>query len=239
MKAVGRLGKLNHDVQPPAVIILPSKSRIVLAYVRFIHCRDGHFGGSYLRSVLSEEFHIFGLSSMVRSIVRRCVACCKAQGRPLCPRMADLPTARIEAVGRPFVHCGLDVFGPFYVQERRSVLKRYGVVFSCLTSRAVHFEVIFSLTTDSFINSFRRFQARRGNSFEIYCDNGTNFVGACRELEAGMREVNKVAVLDRMAEEGIRWHFRPPHASHWGGVWEREIRTARKVFVVPSQRKAL
>lgn len=61
-------------------------------------------------------------------------------------------------------------------------MKRYGVLFTCLAIRAIHIEVVPSLDTDSFINALRRFAARRGQVWELRSDNGTNFVGAEREL---------------------------------------------------------
>ena len=96
--------------------------------------------------------------------------------------MADLPQEKsTEAV--PFTYCGADMFGPLIIKERRSELKRYGALFTCFSSRAVHIEVTNSLDADSFILALRRFMARRGTVRSIWSDNGTNFVGARNELQ--------------------------------------------------------
>ena len=71
--------------------------------------------------------------------------------------MSDLPTDRLQEE-----HSGVDLFGPFYIKERRSILKRYGVIFTCLSCRAVHLESAASLNINSFVNALRRFLARRG-----------------------------------------------------------------------------
>ena len=53
--------------------------------------------------------------------------------------MADLPTDR-TIDEPPFTNCGVDMFGSFLIKERRKKLKKYGVLFTCLSSRAVHIE---------------------------------------------------------------------------------------------------
>jgi hypothetical protein len=58
-------------------------------------------------------------------------------------------------------------------------------------------------------------------------DNGTNFVGAEREL---FHAINQDQVKEQMLQKNIDWIFNPPAASHMGGIWERLIRTVRKVL---------
>ena len=80
------------------------------------------------------------------------------------------------------------MFGPLIIKERRSELKRYGALFTCFSSRAVHIEVTNSLDADSFILALRRFMARRGTVRSIWSDNGTNFVGARNELQRALKD---------------------------------------------------
>ena len=70
-------------------------------------------------------------------------------------QMADLPKDRISEEP-PVRYCGIDMFGPFTVKDGRKEKKRYGALFTCLSSRAVHIEVTRSKTTDSFIMLLRR-----------------------------------------------------------------------------------
>ncbi|KAK0144597.1 hypothetical protein N1851_017050 [Merluccius polli] len=112
----------------------------------------------------------------------------------------------------------------------RTMIKRYGAVFTCLTVRAVHIEVASSLDTDSCIHALRRFIARRGQVRLMRSDNGTNFVGTERELREAVQALENAKIQDILQSKGITWMFNPPAASHFGGVWERQIRTIRKVL---------
>ena len=147
--------------------------------------------------------------------------------------MSNLPEDRLNP-SPPFTYCGLDMFGPFTIRERRSDLKRYGIIFTCLNSRAVHFETVNSMDTDSFLLCLRRFIGRRGGVRVIRCDNGTNFVGAKNELERSFREMDVKKIADNLLNKGtdfvITWVHNPPLASNFGGVWERLIRSARAIL---------
>jgi hypothetical protein len=144
--------------------------------------------------------------------------------------MASLPAERLQPSEPPFTFVGLDCFGPFVVKSGRTERKRYGCIYTCLTIRAIHLEVLDTMDTDSFLNGFRRFVARRGRPRKVWSDNGTNIVGGRTELIKALREVEKSAIHQYSVQEEIEWHFNPPQASHMGGIWERLIRTVRKVF---------
>ena len=121
--------------------------------------------------------------------------------------MADLPKERAEEAP-PFTCCGLDMFGPFLIIERRTELKRYGTIFTCLASKAVHLDVCNSMETDSFIQALRRLIERRGNIRKIRSDNGSNFVGAEKELLKAFEEMHhKIkSFLQNNGSDWIVWH---------------------------------
>lgn len=144
--------------------------------------------------------------------------------------MSDLPKERVLPDVAPFTDVGVDYFGPLDVKRGRTILKRYGVIFTCLSSRAVHLEVSHSLDTDSCINAVRRFICRRGPVESIRSDNSTNFVGAKKELKRALAALNQSKMERTLAQEGIKWSFNTPAASHQGGVWERLIRSVRSVL---------
>ena len=147
--------------------------------------------------------------------------------------MSDLPVDRTTTEA-PFTYCGVDLFGAIKVKEGRKVLKKYGVLFTCLSCRAVHIEMSSSLETDTFIQALTRFMGRRGEVREIRCDNGSNFTGAENELREAMKEMDHQKIRAFMTENGgdwIIWEKNTPLASHMGGVWERQIRTVKSVLM--------
>ena len=123
--------------------------------------------------------------------------------------MADLPTFCITPNEPQFTRVGLDYFGPFLIKRARSEVKRYGCLFTCLATRAIHLEVSQSLDTDSFLNAMQRFIARRGLPKEVLSDNGTNLVGGHCELRKAISDWNQRAISDRLLQENIKWAFNP------------------------------
>lgn len=158
------------------------------------------------------------------------VTCRKNRARPGEQKMAHLPGERLTANLPPFSNIGLDYFGPFEVQRGRTTLERYGVIFTCMTSRAVHLEMACSLTTDSCINAIRRFLCRRGQAQHMRSDNGNNLVGAERELREALKTLEQRKIHQNLMKEGVQWRFNTPIASHHGGFWELLIRMVRHVL---------
>jgi len=86
-------------------------------------------------------------------------------------------------------------------------------------------EIVDDLTSSSFIAALRRFMARRGKPRELWSNNGTNFVGAHRELTIYLRDIK-----GSTAEEGIVWKFNPRPAPQFGGIWESTIKSAKYIL---------
>ena len=82
------------------------------------------------------------------------------------------------------------------------MLKRYGDIFTCFTSRAVHIEVANTLDTDSFINALRCFLSHRGPIRQLRSDRGTNFLSRERELREALSELDDSQISDFLCKEG-------------------------------------
>ncbi|CAI2732197.1 unnamed protein product [Schistosoma spindalis] len=211
-------------------IILPSKHTITNLILRYYHVLEGHVGATQVMATVRERFWVLRGGVAMRRVIKDCVYCKRRNARPIQQLMAPLPPVRIEGGDYPFLSVGVDYFGPLMVKHGRNTEKRYGCVFTRLKLRAVHLEVAYSFTTDSFIMALMRFVSRRGYSKEIFSDNGSNLVGAEHELRKCLQGWVQERIHSDLLKKGIDWHFNPPAASHWGGVWERMIRSVRRVL---------
>ncbi len=210
-------------------IILPKDSHVSLLLIRHHHEQVKHQGRHLTEGAIrAAGLWILGGKSLINSVLHKCITCRKLRGKLEEQHMADLPSERLK-VCPPFTYVGLDVFGPWSVTSRRTrggqaESKRWAIMFCCMSSRAVHIEIIESMDTSSCINALRRFFALRGPAKQLRYDCGTNFIGACKEL--GMDKT----VQRYLSEQGCSWEFNPPHSSHMGGSWERLIGIARRIL---------
>ncbi|XP_066928571.1 uncharacterized protein [Clytia hemisphaerica] len=231
-------GRLKHsslafDEKHP--IILPKDSPLSEKIVLFYHEKVFHAGrGITLNAIRQAGLWILHLNSLCKRVIFNCVSCRKLRGKTATQFMSDLPSFRVDS-HPPFSYSGVDLFGPYEIKDRRSVVKRHGVIFTCLASRAAHVETVNSLETDSFILALRRFMSRRGSVKYLRSDNGTNFVGADNEMKRELQKMDWDEVKDFLVGQDcswVEWEFNPPSASHHGGVWERQIRSAKQILSV-------
>ncbi|XP_070167797.1 uncharacterized protein [Polyergus mexicanus] len=144
--------------------------------------------------------------------------------------MGDLPRLRVMPA-RPFLSTGIDYAGPIQLRTTKGrghcAYKAFIAVFVCLSTKAVHLEVVSDYSADAFLAALRRFTARRGLCRSLHSDCGTNFVGADAQLRAfftaNSPEQRKIA--DQLANERMRWCFNPPAAPHFGGLWEAAVKS--------------
>ncbi len=230
LRVGGRLSRtaMPDEAEHPA--ILAKDLHISSLILHHIHQQTGHGGRNHMLSKLHQRYWIPGASIAIRKTLSKCIVCRRLHAAPGHQRMADLPQDRVSPDEPPFTRVGVDCFGPFEVKRGRGTVKRYGVIFTCLAVRAIHLELASSLDTDSFVNALRRFIARWGQVLKLRSDNGTNFVGAEHELREAIGKWNHVQINDTLLQKGIKWIFNPPSGSHHGGVWERLIRSVRKVL---------
>ncbi|XP_053597521.1 uncharacterized protein LOC128668468 [Microplitis demolitor] len=168
-------------------------------------------------------------------MIHKCLPCFRAK-----PRLANhdpglLPEYRVTAA-RPFLKTGVDYCGPLYIKERRlrnrSKLKVYVASYVCMSTKAVHLELVSDLTTEAFLASLKRLFSRRGKSIKIFSDNATNFVGADRELQALFESAEHQTLLKQyLGTEGIAWHFIPPRSPHFGGLWEAVVKSFKRHLI--------
>ena len=178
MKARGRLSKADFEFDTKHPILLPSKHPATRLMMLNCHLDNYHQGVESMRHGLQQKFWILGLRNALRNIKNRSVPCRRYSAVIQAPIMADLSRERVKKVDFPFTYVGVDYFEPIVVKYMRKTLKRWVCVFTCLSTRAIHLEMVCLLDTVSCLSAVIRFIARRGHPSTIWSDNGTNFVGA-------------------------------------------------------------
>ena len=226
----GRLGRAPISDEARHQVILPRQHYVVELIIRHYHDVSGHSGQENVVSLICQRYWIIKARTTLRRLLSACFSCRRIQAPIQEQNMAHLPEDRVTSSKPPFSFVGVDCFGPYHVLRGRTIVKRYGVIFTCLAIRAVRIEIVHSLDTQSFINALRRFIARRGYPEEIRSDNGENFVSANKELKDAIKEWNQNQIQQYLTQNSVKWVFNPPAGSHHGGVWERCIRTVRKVL---------
>ncbi|XP_064625920.1 uncharacterized protein LOC135486753 [Lineus longissimus] len=226
-------GRLNNSLLPHEgrrPIILTGGEPLVRKLIRRIHWMEGHVGRNHVVSSLRERYWVTGVTVAVKQVLKDCVLCKKYQARLQTQKMGNLPIDRISAT-RAFENSGVDYFGPLEVKISGRLYKRYGVLFSCNYTRAIHLELTRKLDTQSCLLAISHFTNRRGRPRKLRSDNGSNLIGASKELKQDLLKLNKeLRLQEKLAKEEIDWEFNPPLASHFGGHYERQIRSVRKIL---------
>ena len=226
MRVGGRLEKssLNHGAKHQMIL---SADHPLSRAIIWHHHQDGYVKNSHLVSErlladIRQQFWILGGKNSLKPVINKCFRCKRLRGRPQSQFMAPLPGFRLQTNLPPFSNIGVDYAGPFYVTIGRRTEKRWMCLFTCLIVRAVHLEVAHHMDTDSFLMCFQRFTSSRRHPLAVFSDNGTNFVGAERELREAVTKLNSTVIQKELAAKNIEWHFNPPLAPHHGGSWERQ-----------------
>lgn len=142
--------------------------------------------------------------------------------------MAPLPQIRLQMTSKPFANCAVDFGGPcLTIQGRgRTRAKRYLCLFLCLQTHCCHLEMATSLETGAFLNAFVRMVARKGWPTNMLSDNG----GAEKEVRNLVSQLDQHQLQRMTSNRGVNWHWNPPLAPHFGGVFESMIKSAKRAI---------
>nr|XP_034824837.1 uncharacterized protein LOC117982583 [Maniola hyperantus] len=215
---------VTQDQKQP--IILDGRHQLTRMLIQKEHEAAGHAGNERVVNDLRQRYWILQLRPSVRAVAHSCQQCRIRKAAPQVPTFGDLPAARLAPFSRPFQNVGVDYFGPMSITIGRRHEKRWCALFTCLTTRAVHLELVYSLSTDSAIQALRRMGGRRGWPSIIFSDNATNFKGADVELRAAVEEWAE-PLREFCLGKMISWKFITPGTPNQGGAWERLVRSVK------------
>lgn len=222
--------QLPYDrVHPP---LLPGRHPLAKKIILAFHEELNHVGTDFLLSYIQQYFWITSGREAIKKVRRDCPVCRRNRAKPGCQLMGELPDSRLEFGTSPFRNTACDLFGPMETGlARNRTAKRWGVLFTCLVTRAVYLDLVPSLSSDDFLLSLRRFIGLYGKPKKIHSDNGTNFVGAERELrEAALALYESNGLANFFKDREIEWTFQPPRTPHFGGAHESLVRSTKKAL---------
>lgn len=234
LRVGGRLTYSNFPYDKKYPFLLPKGHKLTALVLEYYHKVFFHCGPQQLLATVREKYWPIGGKNQCKLIIRRCITCARAKPLIQQPLMSDLPQERVS-ISHPFTNVGVDYAGPILIKEKKirntKYLKSYICIFVCLTTRAVHIDLVTDLTAISFVKVLKRFVARRGKPSIIWSDNAKNFSGAAshlRELYKSLyNDTNQRKIFTFLAGQEISWKFISPRAPHEGGMWEASVKSAK------------
>ncbi|KRZ82896.1 hypothetical protein T08_8621 [Trichinella sp. T8] len=203
--------------------ILPDKHPLTRAIIRRCHLRQLHSGIETTLTMLRQRFWILRGRRNVKGMIKKCPCCRRVGSKPFVLKMAPLLADRIQPT-RPFENTDLNLAGPLLTRNGKTVKKSYILIFTCMTTRAVHLEVVSDMTVDRVMEAIRRFIARHGKPRILQSDNFHSFKQLDQELQLLLDKKMTDCLEKELSAHRIQWKFITERAPWIGGYWERLIR---------------
>jgi len=237
LRVGGRIKHANIQFDQKHPIILPSNNHITTLIIEQLHVKLFHAGIQNSLTNLRLKYWPINGRAEVKRVIFKCITCTRFRAITASQLMADLPKDRVT-FNRPFLNVGTDFGGPVYIKSshlrKATLTKGYICLFVCLSTRAIHIELVTDLSTEAFLAALKRFISRRGICNIIHSDNATNFKGAFNELKKlhhmfkNQNEYNKI--INFASDLNITWKFTVPCASHMGGLYEAGIKSVKTLL---------
>nr|XP_022914664.1 uncharacterized protein LOC111425114 [Onthophagus taurus] len=219
LRVGGRLANTDLTFSRKHQIILPSKHKLTELIIRHKHLENLHAGVQTLLSIIRLEYWPVNGKNVIKKILRSCTICFRVKPRFIFPKMGMLPKERTTPV-RPFTNVGVDYAGPILIKDGKLRNRRFIKSYVCL--------FVTDLTSDTFLNAFKRFVGRRGLCRCLYSDNATNFKGAKNLMYANLEDLAKDPdISNYFRDKGVIWHFIPARSPHFGGIWEAAVKRVK------------
>ena len=215
-------------------ILLPHNHRFTHLYIQKLHIRD-HGGIETTLARLQTKFWVPGARRVIKGIKRQCIVCRKLDSKPQHQLMGPVIPERLKP-SPAFYHTALDLFGPFLIKDtvkRRTRTKAYGVIFTCLASKASYLDLVEGYSTQDFLLSFRRFVTIRGYPATLYSDLGSQLTAASKELREITGKWNMTDLTNAGVDQGLTWTFTKSSNAPWeNGCSEALIRLVKRALTI-------
>lgn len=213
-------------------VILPSKNHFTEIFIHHVHEQTLHGGLALTLQTIRQTVWIPSGRNSVKSIVHKCITCFRFKKKLLSQKMGNIPSYRLQQT-LPFTYTGVDYAGYFEIKssQRKNApyVKAYVALFICLTTRAIHLELVSDLSTVQFLKAFKRFIGRRGIPSKMFSDNAMNFIGAEHEIGNSLDQLlqqTEGELHQYLLKNKIEWSTIPARAPHFGG-WESGVKLVK------------
>ena len=213
-------------------ILLPKQHRLSYLIALYEHKNCGHLASESTIAIIRSKYWIVGVKNIVKSIISKCGHCKRKFKKMEQQIMSPLPIERLKP-SPAFLNVGVDYFGPYSIKgevQQRIRGKGYGVIFTCLFSRAVHVDLANDYSTSGFLLVLRRFVSIRGYPQKMFSDNGTNLVGASNELKQAIQGLDWEEIRNYGVHKGLEWVFSPGNAPWYNGATEALVKTVKRAL---------
>ena len=215
-------------------ILLPAKHPLTILLMQKCHYRD-HGGVECTLARLHSKYWVPSARRIIKMIIQRCVICRKTRDKPQGQKMGQVNDARLQPCPA-FYNTALDLFGPFFIKDtvkRRTKSKVYGVLFTCLVTRATYIDLVEGYGTQDFLLALRRFITVRGCPATIYSDAGSQLVAAKRELREIINSWDLTDLENVGSNYKLQWNFTKSADAPWeNGCCEALIRLAKRALLI-------
>ena len=187
--------------------------------IEMIHKKSLHSGVSQTLSQIRNRYWIPHGRAAVGFVLKTCVVCHRHEGgKYKMSPMALLPRSRVSQ-SVPFSRTGLDYLGPLYIKTEQDAKKVLVCLFTCMSTRAVHLELVNDMSTSEFLMALCQFIAHRGKPDSIVSDNAVQFKAASKLIGVVWTGILKSEeVQSYVANERIKWSFIVELAPMDGGI---------------------
>lgn len=232
------------DISSP--VLLHPKSYLLRLLVLDLHISRCHAGTKFTIALFRRHFFVPKCAKTVAHILQKfCIKCACGNKKPFYqPTHSQIPDFRLLPFTSPFSYVGIDIFGPFqtfdsYLPKRKNELhtpttpirKYWGLIFTCLSTRAVHIMALKSLDSQELWLQIVTFFADRTTPVLIMSDNALQFKLLAHYIPKFWEFfVQTPQISATLSDKNIQWIFTPAKAPWYGGVYERIIGLVKEAY---------
>ena len=197
-----------------------------------------HPSNRFVEAELFESFWIVTAKRLVSRAQRECLVCRRLNAHAAQQKMSDLPVARADMT-HAFAATAFDDLGPVSLRRTQGgpTSDHHVTLFTCMSTRCVHYELIENQKAESFLLAYKRFANRVGHPAFLRSDQQKSYIASRHVLQENIEEANKLIKQERDHHK-LDWDFNYALSPHQNGICERQVRVLKELLskLIPKKR---